>query len=483
MRSAPLLLVLAAAASLVAIAPPAHAKKDKEDAAQQDFSAAYASEDAAERSKAVAALRKGKDAVKFQLVTDLVLPKEKRADVVATAIDVLSSITDEAIIAKIADGAVKKGKMDVRIAYLEALGAFKSDVAYEALVAAAQDKEPFVRGMAAFGLGRHRRIDALDTLMALIEDPAWQVQATALASLPRLDGKSRLEAKVGKLVEIMESASGRLRDDFGDALERITGKNYGRDVDKWRLHAEGRDVPPDQPAEGEDGEATAGYGFEKPHFYGMEVTSERVVLLLDMSLSMTEPIQVDLERLRRETSRRRAITGAKDEPKNDKGEPDEFDIPWWRVKTNLDLARYQTINLIEKLRPEQNFELIVFSTEVHPWMGRLVPATPANKLKAQRMIEELEPDDKTNTWGALSAAFDLYDNQKRSYDKGPDAVYMVTDGAPSVGDITDLDQIEAAVMQLWKIKQIRINIIGIGVNLRALRRICTKTGGKAKFFD
>jgi hypothetical protein len=270
-----------------------------------------------------------------------------------------------------------------------------------------------------------------------------------------------------------------MRDDVGETLRQITGQNHGRDPDKWLAWYDGRELPKDE----DGGASTGGYGYAptKPHFYGLDVTSERLVILLDMSLSMNEPIQVDIDRLRRETSRR-AITG-ENAPKDDKGEPQEFDIPWWRVKTNLDLARYQSINLIEKLRPEQTFELVVFSDEVETWMGRLVPATPANKLKAQRKILELEPVNKTNTWGALAAAFDLYDNQKRSYDKGPDDIYMVTDGAPSIGDITDLKQIEAALMQLWKIKQIRVNIIGIGVNLRALRRIARKTGGQAKFFE
>ena len=46
----------------------------------------------------------------------------------------------------------------------------------------------------------------------------------------------------------------------------------------------------------------------------------------------------------------------------------------------------------------------------------------------------------------------------------------------------DHDQIYEAAIQLWKVNRIKINCIGIGVRLRFLSKLCTKTGGKAKFF-
>jgi hypothetical protein len=484
------LTVLALAAGLAFVVPSTARAKDKQEpAAVAAFKTAYNSDDAKVRGEAVSALSKAKDDEKFTILSTLVIPKEDRADVISRAVDVLARIEDKAIQDQVAKLAAR-GKLDERLVYLEALSGYShSEAGHAALLAAVSDKDAFVRGMAAFGLGAHRNLDAIEPLMKLLlDDPAWQVQATVLDALPRLDARSALDAKVPAIIEFMEGASGRIRDDVGNALRRITGKNFGRDPEKWRAWLDGKEAKED-PVEG-DGESvpapeSTAYGNQagKPHFYGIEVTSERVVILLDVSLSMNDAITIDMERLKRETSRKRAITGGGADPKDDKGEPQEFDIPWWRVKTNLDLARYQTINLIEKLQPEQSFELILFSTKVKPWMGRLVPATAANKLKAQRLVEEIVPEDKTNTWGALAAAFDLYDNQARSYKDGPDALYMVTDGEPSIGDIIDLDAIETAVLQLWKVKQIRINIIGIGVNLRGLRRIATRTGGKAKFFN
>ena len=127
--------------------------------------------------------------------------------------------------------------------------------------------------------------------------------------------------------------------------------------------------------------------------------------------------------------------------------------------------------------------MIFFSTKVDSWMGRLVPANSANKQKAIAALQNMKPDDRTNTWGALALAFDLMGNDKKSYEKGPDELYLVTDGAPSVGDIIEQDQILEAVLQLHKTKPIRINCIGIGVNFKFMRKMARATGGKSVSFQ
>lgn len=449
------------------------------------FEEQYKSKEPQERLKAVESLRDAPDAVKFELVSEEVIGKEPRADVVARAVAVLERIEDPEVVERVIQAA-KKGKPEQRMLYLEALGRHREhDGAHAAALELLEDKSPYVRGMAAYVLGEHRRDDALEPLLELLGDEAWQVQAAALESLPRLTDKEAVRARAMALVEYMENASGRMREDAGDALLRITGKRIGTDAEAWRVYLETGKEP--EPEESEEGGAVTGGGYgnqtSKPHFYGIDVTSEKVVIVLDVSLSMNDALDIDLDRLRRETSRRRAVTGGDGPPPDASPEDQGYDIPWWKIKSRLDLARYQTINLIAQLQPEQSFELILFSTKVKPWMGRLVPATSNNKQKAIHLLENLIPEDKTNTWGAITAAFDLLDNERKSYGKGPDTMYLVTDGAPSIGDIVDPDQIYEATMQLWKVAQIRIHCIGIGVNLKFMRKLCRRTGGTAKFFD
>ena len=46
----------------------------------------------------------------------------------------------------------------------------------------------------------------------------------------------------------------------------------------------------------------------------------------------------------------------------------------------------------------------------------------------------------------------------------------------------DSNQILEATLQLCKVKPLRINVIGIGVDLSFLRKLARDTGGQSKFF-
>lgn len=484
-----------ALAVLLAFGGTAVAKGGKEvDPIETQFSMQYASPDAAARASAIDALKTAPDPMKFSLLQMYVVGKEKRADVVAHAVDLLGTIKDEKTATSVAV-ASKTAPPELRVVYVEALGQLSgSPAAHATLLELVKDKDSFVRGMAAAGLGEHRSMDALEPLMALLGDKAWLVQSAALASLPRLTDREAVKKTVPQLVEFLENVSGRLKVDCAECLRRLTGKTFGRDAAAWRKWVdEGMPDVAKKPDAGDDGPPAPkpAYGNQdddKPHFYGMPVLSNRVVLILDISLSMYDPIEIDKDRLRRETSRRKAaVTGEKKDDKDkekDAAPPEDqgYDIPWWKVKTRLDLAKYQTINLVSQLREDQSFEIITFSKEVTHWMGKIVPATSANKQKAIAMLETVKPEDATNTWGAIAAAFDMVDVNKKGEGLGPDECYLVTDGAPSLGDIVDSNQILEATLQLCKVKPLRINVIGIGVDLSFLRKLARDTGGQSKFF-
>jgi hypothetical protein len=460
--------------------------KPEPDPIETQFDMMYSTQDAAARVKAVDFLKSAPDPLKFSILSTRVVGREKRADVVAHAVEVLQTIRDPKTATSVAAGA-KSGPLDARLVYVEALaGLASSNDAHQTLLELVKDKESYVRGMAASGLGEHRAMDALEPLLALLDDKGWLVQSAALSALPRLSDKEALKKTLPKLLEFLENVSGRLRVDCAECLRRITGRNFGRDAAAWRKWYEDGSPDSTPKPEGEKpAEPKGAYANQDdaPQFYGMPVLSNRVVLVLDISLSMYDPIDIDKDRLRRETSRRKpVVTGEK---KDDKEKPDEdqgYDIPWWKVKTRLDLAKYQTINLVSQLREDQSFEIITFSKEVTHWMGKIVPATAMNKQKAIAMLETVKPEDATNTWGAIASTFDMIDVNRKGEGTGPDEMYLVTDGAPSLGDIVDSNQILEATLQLCKVKPLRINVIGIGVDLSFLRKLARDTGGQSKFF-
>lgn len=487
MRS-PTALVLAAA--LAAFAGDAFARggKAEPDPIEIQFDLQYGSSDPVARSKAIESLKAAPDPLKFAVLSTRVIGRELRADVISRAVDVLGGIKDETTATSVAVAA-KTAPPEARIVYVEALGGLASSTsAHQMLLELVKDRDTYVRGMAAAGLGEHRAMDALGPLVLLLDDKSWMVQAAALASLPRLTDKEAVKKAIPKLIDFLENVSGRMKVDGAEALKRITGRNFGRDAKLWRewfdsgmLDATPKPEAPDKPPEPKSAYGNQDAG---PEFYGMPVLSNRVVLILDISLSMYDPIEIDKDRLRRETSRRKpVVTGEKKTGKQAVPEEDEgYDIPWWKVKTRLDLAKYQTINLVSQLREDQHFEIITFSKEVTHWMGRIVPANSINKQKAIAMLEIVKPEDATNTWGAIAAAFDMVDVNKKGEGLGPDECYFVTDGAPSVGDIIDSAQILEATLQLCKVKPIRFNVIGIGVDLSFLRKLARDTGGQSKFF-
>lgn len=497
-RTAVLGLCVAALLGAAAAAPwtaPAAAAKDKaeQNPAERDFLAQYGSEDAGERAKAVDGLRSMPEPQRLDLISTKVIPKERRADVLSHAVEVLTRIKDEAVCEKMV-ALARMGPADQRCLYVEAMANMSaSNAVHHALLDLLKDREPWVRAMAAYALGEHRSDDALGPLVAGLSDKMWQVQSAAMSALPRLRDKEALRTTaVPALLEYLEGSSGRMREDCADALKRICGKSLGTDADAWRKWLKDGDAPA-QPAPGDGakpetgGEAYGNQPPDKPHFYGVDVTSTRVVLVLDISMSMNDPLEIDRDRLRRETSKRKAAVTGADAPKPGEKVDDAdlgYDIPWWRIKTKFDFAKYQTINLISRLQQDQNFELILFSTDVSPWMGRLVPANQANKQKAIQLLESVKFDDKTNTWGALAAAFEMSASNARTGGgaNAPDEIYLVTDGQPSWGDITDTNQLCEAVLQLAKVHQMRVNVIGIGVNLNFLRKMAVSTGGICKFF-
>jgi hypothetical protein len=85
------------------------------------------------------------------------------------------------------------------------------------------------------------------------------------------------------------------------------------------------------------------------------------------------------------------------------------------------------------------------------WHQDLVPATAANKQQAIRFIENQNPQASTSTFNALEAAL-AYDIE---------AIYFLTDGAPTSGKILAPADIIHTVIDGNRLRRISIYTIGI----------------------
>ncbi len=99
--------------------------------------------------------------------------------------------------------------------------------AFQPLIEALEDEAYQVRGAAALTLGALGDRDALTPLIKLLEDRTEDVRRHACWAL----GDLRDIRAVDALIKFMEFTS--LSDDAAAALEKITGKNFGKNPDNW----------------------------------------------------------------------------------------------------------------------------------------------------------------------------------------------------------------------------------------------------------
>lgn len=90
--------------------------------------------------------------------------------------------------------------------------------------------------------------------------------------------------------------------------------------------------------------------------------------------------------------------------------------------------------IVNKLNDKDRFAVVTFSTMVRKMHEALVEANAANKTDAVEKIEKVEATGGTNIEGAIRAACELAGTDA----KRPCYVLFLTDGLPTMGEITDV---------------------------------------------
>lgn len=330
-----------------------------------------------------------------------------------------------------------------------------------------KDKSWRVRVVAIDSLAKREARAALDTVLRALRDPFWQVQVAAVAAAERLGGLAAVPA----LIEALKTADGRLQDEIRGALSRLTGVDKGTSAAAWAAwwasHGESVKAGHYQPSPEDRPEVRA----RLTQFYGIPVTSKRVVFVIDRSGSMLEESgwkpEGDIET--------GSASGPADKPEGTR---------------KIDVAKFELRRVIRGISEDTLFTIIAFSEGVQPWKETLVLASKKNKEEALAWVKALEATGGTNSYGALQAAFEVKgppDDKKR--DQGADTIYFMTDGRPSVGEVTDPEQILSRVVEWNRVRKVKIHTIAVGldtlpqtqggggVDPEFLRRLAEATGG------
>lgn len=141
--------------------------------------------------------------------------------------------------------------------------------------------------------------------------------------------------------------------------------------------------------------------------------------------------------------------------------------------TRLDDAKDELIRTINELPESTEFSILFFDTRTAPWRTELKTATPENRLDACAFVRRLTPGAKTNTHAALVEAI--------GFDPQLEAVFLLSDGQPTAGDVRMPSQIVADIVARNEYRHVRFHTIGVGVTgttKHFLRSLAESTGGE-----
>jgi hypothetical protein len=224
---------------------------------------------------------------------------------------------------------------------------------------------------------------------------------------------------IGPLIGMMDVVGGEAKADAASYLAQVTGQRHGLDTNAWQKWHAAQTVAAmpqasSKPLTVSVSKVTEGtfkrveeVPSEGGHYYGIPIFAERLVFVLDVSGSMQ--------------GRR------------------------------FQAAKRELVQAIDNLQAKAKFGIVVFNSTVGRWHDDLVPATAANKQEAIRFIENQNPQASTSTFNALEAAL-AYDIE---------AIYFLTDGAPTSGKILAPADIIHTVIDGNRLRRISIYTIGI----------------------
>jgi hypothetical protein len=249
---------------------------------------------------------------------------------------------------------------------------------------------------------------AIAGTIAGLEDDEPPVRRAAI----EIAGSKEDKAVIVALIKVL----GELKDDGGlayirarQALVELTGQDFFTH-EKW---ASWWDANKDSFDFGKKGEVKEARTVERkeeeiPRFFGTEVASNRCVFIIDVSgsMQMTDPPE----------------NWDKDIAEYEKLQPEE-------ARQRITRARQALMKVVKTLQPTQLFNVYRYSSAVQPLEPKdaLIPATPANKDRAQKFVETIKEGGGTETFIALKRAFDSV--------RDLDTIYLLSDGAPSPGKI------------------------------------------------
>jgi HEAT repeat protein len=396
--------------------------------------AKFKSKDPLARANLVAALGATKTEAGLEALNEIA-NHELDSTVRAALMDAIWGYRGHAVADNIA--AIGYGDDDplVRAAAVEAAGRIRSDEPHTSSVSLTMqgliDEDVGVRCVALMEQ-RFVLSDTTEIVARAARDPDWRIRAQAVENAFWLHD----DVCMGVLVEAVGDERLRVAAAAHSALIGLSGTELGRDTELWKSWWEAnRDTwkAPDKPRFGvppKGAETRASY-------HGIEILSENVVFVLDASGSMS----------------------------NEMGD-----------RTRWELARAELDKAVEGLPDGTPVNVVVFQEEAKAAFDAPKPLTKKVRRDIHSFARKTSPRESGNLLAAMLLALEQ---------EGADTVFLLSDGAPSFGDMVDKGRVRRAIRARNRSRKLVVNTIGLGAEKSTersfLEGVARDSGGRAVF--
>lgn len=323
----------------------------------------------------------------------------------------------------------------VRLVYL--IGQVDHPDCESVLVELLGDDHVGIAMIAADSLGQNKRYDAIEFLKRQADRDAFETNYGFRFNLVRALTQMHHPDAVEFLTDLQTRIDGQLHFEITQTLDEVTEADFLGDSDRFERWQAGRKPKLVlKPASFDSGSASnprMRLG-ERQKYYGIDINAKRLMFVIDRSGSM-----------------------------------EDYD----RGMTRLERAKLELTRAITDLPADTEFGITFFETSVRQWRDELLPATAQNKREAIAFVQRLGYGDRTNTYGALLGTL--------QFDSQLEAVFMLSDGRPTLGKIMQPAAIVADIMHRNRFRHLHFNTVGIAVNEqteRFLKALAEESGGE-----
>lgn len=346
-----------------------------------------------------------------------------------------------------------------------ALATLKDFDSQSKMRAMVEDGSPKVRigAMDALAIFGTEANDACVPLIAKnLNHPDWQVRLAACQDLRKLGNWLAVDALVARL----QAEAGRIGEEVLRTLRFLTDEDLGEKPENWKKwwEREGGRVKERKgfdPKPKTDDKANERYAKPKegePHYYGVQLFSQRVGFVLDVSRSTNRKFNPD-------SSTASLLHGK------------------YKDATIFEITREEVAESVASLDPRAMFNVIAFGSDVRRWQRTMVVASESNKQGARGFVHSYAANGETNFYGALTAALDLDPASLVSPElrETLDTMVFLTDGTPTVGEITDADMLIEWYGEVNRYFRVRTHMYAFGrleVDEDLLRKLAERNEGR-----